>query len=34
MAGPKTILVIDEEQELREALRRWLTEDKWTVLEA
>lgn len=34
MAATKTILVIDEEKEFREALKKWLTEDGWTVLEA
>lgn len=34
MAATKIILVIDEEQEFREALTKWLADDGWTVLEA
>lgn len=34
MAATKTILVIDEEAEFREALTKWLAEDGWTVLES
>ncbi len=33
MAATKTILVIDEEAELRNALKGWLSLDGWTVLE-
>jgi len=34
VAATKTILVIDEEAELREALKGWLSADGWTILEA
>lgn len=34
MAATKTILVIDEEAELRDALKGWLSADGWTILEA